>query len=140
VLAPAEPAADAGSTSTVTTGGGTTAPADASGSTATAPEPAAAPPDRVDITLAVLNGTSETGLAARVAGEAEGLGYQGVTAGNAPTTSDPSTVYFAPGQRPAAERVAKDLQISAVQPLPKTGALADAAPDGADVVVVMGTG
>jgi len=122
-------------TGTGTSGGGATAP-----TTTTAPQEPAAPPDRADIALAVLNGTNTTGLAARTAGEAEGLGYVGVTTGNAPTSTSPTIVYFRPGQRAAAQRVARDLQVAAVQQLPASGALADAAPDGAKVVVVLGPG
>jgi hypothetical protein len=131
-------------------GGGTgttgTAPTGTSGGTATAPatttaaEEPTAPPDRADIALAVLNGTSTTGLAAQTAGEAEGLGYVGVTAGNAPTSTSPTIVYFRPGQRAAAQRVARDLQVGAVQQLPPSGALANAAPDEAEVVLVLGPG
>lgn len=127
--------ATTGTSTTGTSGGGATAP-----TTTTAPEEPAPPPDRADITIAVLNGTSTTGLAAQTAGEAEGLGYVGVTAGNAPTSTSPTIVYFRPGQRAAAQRVARDLQVGAVQQLPASGALADAAPDGAEVVVVLGPG
>jgi hypothetical protein len=128
-----------GGTGTATTGTGT------SGGTATAPattaaEEPAAPPDRADIALAVLNGTNTSGLAAQTAGEAEGLGYVGVTAGNAPTSTSPTIVYFRDGQRAAAQRVARDLQVGAVQQLPASGALADAAPDEAEVVLVLGPG
>jgi len=122
-------------TGTGTSGGGTTAP-----STTSAPQEPAAPPDRADIALAVLNATDTTGFAAQTAGEAEGLGYVGVTAGNAPTATGPTVVYFRPGQRAAAQRVARDLQVGAVQQLPASGPLADAAPDGAEVVVVLGPG
>ncbi len=140
VLAPAAPA-DTGATGTVTTGGGTTAPASTTGGgSTTAPATPTPPPDRADISLAVLNGTNETGLAARVAGQAEGLGYSGVTAGNAPTTSDPSTVYYRSGQRTAAQRVAKDLQIEVVKTLPGSGSLAAAVPDGVEVALVLGAG
>lgn len=137
VLAPAAPI-DSGDTGSATTGGGTTAPG---GSTATAPvAPPVAPPDRADISLVVLNGTTETGLAGRIASQAESLGYSGVAAGNAPTTATPSTVYFRPGQRPAAQRVAKDLQIDRIEALPTPGPLADASPDGTDVTLVLGPG
>jgi LytR cell envelope-related transcriptional attenuator len=122
-------------TGTGTSGGGATPPA-----TTSAPQEPAAPPDRADIALAVLNGTSTTGLAAQTAGEAEGLGYVGVTAGNAPTSTSPTIVYFRPGQRAAAQRVARDLQVGAVQQLPTSGALAAAAPDEAEVVLVLGPG
>lgn len=145
VLAPAAPV-DSGETGSVTTGGASTAPGSTStapgttGTTATAPAEPAPPPDRADITLIVLNGTTTSGLAARTAGQAESLGYPGVATGNAPTSTNPTVSYFAPGQRPAAQRVAKDLQIGTVQALPKTGTLADAAPAGTDVLVVLGPG
>lgn len=136
ILAPAAPI-DSGATGSVTTGGTSTAP---SSRTATAPVTPAAPPDRADISLIVLNGTSENGLAGRIAAQAESLGYSGVTAGNAPTSTSPSIAYFAPGRRAAAQRVAKDLQVATVQVLPASGALADAAPDGIDVALVLGPG
>lgn len=142
VLAPAEPAGAEG-TPTVTAGGTVTAPVTTPGAgtpTSTAPAEPVAPPDRADISLAVLNGTNTTGLAAKTSGEAEGLGYSGVTAGNAPTTSDPTTVYYRPGRRAAAQRVAKDLQVDAVKALPASGSLAAAVPDGVDVALVLGTG
>lgn len=145
VLAPAAPV-DTGDTGAVTTGGTSTAPGSGTATTGTtgaqttAPAAPAPPPDRADITLVVLNGTSTSGLAARTAGEAESLGYPGVTTGNAPTSTSPTIAYFAPGQRPAAQRVAKDLQVDTVQALPKTGTLADAAPAGTDVLVVLGPG
>lgn len=135
---PPSASADAGGTGSVTTGGATTAPS--AGTTTTAPAPPVAPPDRADIALTVLNGTNENGLAGRIAAQAESLGYAGVTTGNAPTSSSPSIAYFAPGQRPAAQRVAKDLEVDGVQALPTTGALADAAPDGIDVALVLGPG
>lgn len=150
VLAPT-PEGDQSEVPVVTTGGGGgggggTSTTGTSGGTATAPpattaaqEPAA-PPDRAEIAVAVLNGTTTTGLAAKTAGEAEGLGYTGVAAGNAPTSSDPTIVYFRQGQRAAAQRVARDLQVSGVQQLPASGPLADAAPDGPEVVVVLGPG
>ncbi len=136
VLAPAAPV-DSGATGSVTTGGSTTAPSPGSGTTPAAPTP---PPDRADISLVVLNGTTENGLAGRVAAQAESLGYPGVTSGNAPTSTRPSIAYFAPKQRPAAQRVAKDLQIDLVQALPASGPLADAAPAGIEVAVVLGPG
>lgn len=115
-------------------------PAATAGITVTAPEEPPPPPDRADISLVVLNATDQTGLAAQIAGEAEALGYEGVTASNAPSSSDPTTAYFRPDQRPAAARVARDLSIGRIQPLPAAGALADASPDGTDVTVVLGPG
>lgn len=122
----------------VVTAGVTTGAATTTAPATTAPEEPTAPPDRADIALAVLNGTSRAGYAADVAGQAEGLGYVGVVAGNAPATTV-STVYFRSGQRAAAERVAKDLLVDDVAALPGSGALASAAPAGAEVVLVLGT-
>jgi hypothetical protein len=109
---------------------------------ATAPTTAEAPPPaRDEIALVVLNGTDTAGLAGTTAGEAESIGYTGVLTGNAPTSTDPSTVYHATGQKPAAGRVARDLRIAAIAPLPPSGPIADAARGAnptADVVVVLG--
>lgn len=131
VLAPPDTPAD--------TGGATTGEAPATAPTTTAEEPPP-PPAREEIRLAVLNGTDEAGLAGRTADQAESLGYTAVEAGNAPSTDDPPTVYHREGQRPAAQRVARDLQVDEVRPLPASGPLADAAPEGAQVVLVLGSG
>lgn len=108
--------------------------------TTTAPAPTP-PPSRGEIALVVLNATSTAGLAGETAGRAESLGYKSVTAGNAPTGTDPSRVYFVAGERPAARRVARDLEITDVVALPKSGPIATAAnaarPD-AEVIVVLG--
>ena len=136
VLAPAQSEDPAQGGPASTTPGGsatTTAPA----STAPAPTP---PPPRSATRLAVLNGTSESGLAATTAGQAESLGYEGVVAGNAPTQSGPTVVYFRSGRRPAAQRVARDLQIEAIRPIPGGGALGDEVPEAADVIIVLGPG
>lgn len=128
--APTRTATDGATTGTGTTG--TTAPA-----TTTAP----AAPTRAEIVLVVLNGTDVAGLAGETATRAESLGYPDVAAGNAPTATTPSTVYFASGQQPAARRVARDLQIDEVTALPASGPIATAAKDAnpdADVVVVLG--
>lgn len=130
VLAPPDTPADTGGAATGET------PATAPGTT-TAEAP---PPPREEIRLAVLNGTDEAGLAGRTADQAESLGYTAVEAGNAPPTGDPPVVYHREGQRPAAQRVARDLQVGQVRPLPASGPLAAAAPDGAQVVLVLGSG
>lgn len=138
IVPPATPA-DTGGTGSVTTGGATTTSgATTAPATSTAEEPVL-PPERSAIAVAVLNGTTKAGYAADVAGQAEGLGYSGVVTGNAPSATV-STVYFRKGQRPAAERVAKDLLIDDVAALPTSGALSSASPSGAEVVVVLGAG
>ncbi len=107
--------------------------------TATTATPAAPElPKPADIKLAVLNGTTIAGFAAKTAGRAQGLGYPAPTAGNTPTTTDPTTVYFREGKRPAAQRVAKDLGFTTIKALPTSGAVATSAPATADVVVVLG--
>lgn len=136
VLAPA-PTPDAADGGAVTSpGGSATTPAPAT----TAAAPPTPPPARSEISLAVLNGTGEAGLAGRTAGQAESLGYTGVVSGNAPAQSGPTVAYFRAGERPAAARVARDLQIAAVRALPGGDALGDEVPETADVVVVLGPG
>lgn len=107
--------------------------------TATAPTPPAEITP-AKIKLGVLNATSVTGFAAQTATRAAGLGYPSPATGNAPTQTGPTVVYFRPGKRPAAQRVAKDLGYTGVQALPTSGAIATAAPAGVDVVVVLGPG
>jgi LytR cell envelope-related transcriptional attenuator len=139
VLAPAPGASsDAGAAAT-----GTTTAAPATTSTASATTSAttpAAPPARDEIKLAVLNATDVQGAAGRAADEAKSLGYVGVSAGNAPTTTDPDTVYYRDGQEASAKRVASDLEVDAVEALPASGSLAAAAPAGAQVILVIGPG
>jgi hypothetical protein len=141
VLAPTQPddGADAGAGGDAA-GGATTGGATTPAPPGTTPDPPEPPPALPDIDLAVLNGTGESGLAAGAAGQAESLGYIGVTAGNAPSQTGPTVVYFRAGQRPAARRVARDLQIDAVRPLPGGAVLGSEVPETADVVVVLGPG
>ena len=88
----------------------------------------------------MLNATDIQGAAGRAADEAESLGYTGVTAGNAPTSSYPDTVDYRQGQEAAAQRVAADLQVDEVAALPASGGLAAAVPADAQVVLVIGPG
>lgn len=125
------PSSPAPSASTSTTAGTTV-------STTATPSAAPALPKPAEIKLAVLNGTTIAGFAAKTAARAQGLGYAGVTAGNTPTTADPTAVYFRDGKRPSAQRVAKDLGLTVIKPLPATGAVATNAPAAADVVIVLG--
>lgn len=107
---------------------------------ATSPGTETAPPERSEIVLAVLNGTGTAGLAATNASKAESLGYQDVATGNAPSGSGPSVVYYRAGNESAAQRVSQDMQVAQVQPLPASGPLTDAAPETAEVVLVLGPG
>jgi hypothetical protein len=138
VLAP--PAPEAAGGGAATTGDTTTAPATTAPPATTAEETPDAPPARDQISLAVLNATDIQGAAGRAADEAESLGYTAVTAGNAPTTTGPDTVYYRAGQQAAGERVAADLQVDQVQELPASGGLASAVPADAQVVLVIGPG
>jgi hypothetical protein len=128
----------AGTTPADTTPAGTT-PSD---TTATIPSTTPElPPARSEVRLAVLNGTNVQGLAGRTATAAEELGYVEVTAANAPAQTGGSVAYYRPGSQAGAEMVAQDLDIlGGVLPLPAGGALAEAAPPNADVIVVLGPG
>ncbi|MGD9696485.1 MAG: LytR C-terminal domain-containing protein [Thermoleophilia bacterium] len=148
VLAPPEPGTS--TTGTTTTGTSTTATGTTTGaSTTTAPtssaqEPATPPPDRSQVSLAVLNGVGTTGLAGQTADQAESLGYASVATGDAPVqTGKPSIVYYRGDNEAAADRAGSDLGIAQVQALPAGGPVASAAqaaaPD-ADVIVVLGPG
>jgi hypothetical protein len=111
--------------------------------TETEPLPPAPPPlpERSEVALAVLNGTTQQGLAAQTATRAQGLGYTGATPGNAPAQAGPTVVYFRAGNEQIALRVAQDLGLSSaqVQAFPEDGAFSEA-PAGAQVVVVLGPG
>jgi hypothetical protein len=137
VLEAGTPRSGSGAAATTTAQGTTTAAAAGT----TAAEAPAAPPDRAEVGLAVLNGTDTAGLAGDTAAQAESFGYEGVTAANAPAgTTGPSIVYYREGRRAAAERVATDLEFDQVRQLPGSGPLSQAAPEGAQVVVVLGPG
>jgi len=105
----------------------------------------APPPARSQVSLLVLNGTGQAGLAAKTAARAGGLGYQNVGATNAPAGTFQTTVYFRSGQRTAAAEVARDLGYAAstLQALPPAGPVrqvVDRAQPGAAVVVLLGAG
>lgn len=101
---------------------------EADGSTAAAPaDDAIPPPDRSQVSIAVLNATTVNGLAAKKAAQLRGLRYVNVSTGNAPTSSGTSVVYFRPAQRSAARQAAGDLGIAAVEALPTSGPIAAAA-------------
>jgi len=138
-----EPATTEPATTEGTTAEGTTTADDGSttetATDTTATEPGA-PPPRADIALAVLNGTETTGLAGQNAERAEALGYLTVPTGNAPTQTGPSVVYYRVGAEAAAARVAQDLDVVSVEPLPASGVLNAAAPAESVVILVLGPG
>ena len=91
--------------------------------------------DPADVEVAVLNGTSINGLAGKVASDLEAGGYEvGAITNTAPGVKR-TEVFYADGQKPAAQRVARDLGVRKVDPLDRE--LRDLAA-GADVVVIAG--
>jgi LytR cell envelope-related transcriptional attenuator len=97
---------------------------------------AAAPPP-AETNVAVLNGTTFTGLAGRLADEVDAEGYQrGISETNTrDQTIQESIVYYADGFRASAREVGKLLSIERAEPLDSE--TASLAPD-ADVVVLAG--
>jgi hypothetical protein len=119
-----------------------TAPDDTStaGTTVTAEEEPP-PPEPGSVAVAVLNGTTVTGLAAETAEELGAIGYADVTTGNAPATTGPSVVYYREGAEAAADRLAGDAGAAGgAEPLPASGELTDAVPAEAQVALVLGPG
>jgi LytR cell envelope-related transcriptional attenuator len=97
----------------------------------------AATPPKGETNVAVLNGTTFTGLAGRLADEIAGDGYaRGVTQTNTrDQTIEQSVVFYADGYRNAARNVGKLLSIDQAEPLDsETAAVAP----GANVVVLAG--
>jgi hypothetical protein len=91
--------------------------------------------DPADVEVAVLNGTSINGLAGKVASDIEASGYTlGAITNTAPGAAK-TEVFYAEGQKAAAQKVARDLGVKEVAPLkPELRDLAG----GADVVVIAG--
>lgn len=93
--------------------------------------------DPADVTVAVLNGTSVNGLAGNVGSDLESAGYEL----GAITSAEPglarTTVLYADGQKPAAQKVAKELGLdpSKVEPVDRE---ARELAGQADVVVIAG--
>jgi hypothetical protein len=74
--------------------------------------------DPSQVTVAVLNGTTVTGLAFRISQEAKTSGFTLGNVTNAATTDQSSTeVLYAPGQKNAARAVGDRLGISAIAPV-----------------------
>lgn len=92
---------------------------------------------RATISLAVLNGSGENGLAASTAADARQIGYEEITEGNAPSLVDADMVLHRQGAAPRAARVAEDLGLPAPELASSDDPAFAAAPD-ADVVVVLG--
>jgi LytR cell envelope-related transcriptional attenuator len=116
----------------VTTAGG--APDGGGPVTTEAPDPL---PARAQVRVVVLNGTGITGLAGRTAALLAAAGYPDPMADDGPPADGATLVYHRGENAPAAQRLADDLGGSAeVRPL-GTGAVAQAAPADADLVVLL---
>lgn len=123
-----------GGTTTITQSRTVTAPVEAASAAGVSPSPASA---RATISLAVLNGSDESGLAATGAEDARSLGYERVVEGNAPAAVAADLVLHREGAAPQAARVAQDLELPAPELATAGDPVLDVAPD-ADVFVVLG--
>jgi len=123
-------------------GGGTTTITQTKTVTAPAAEvsagvQASAEGTRGTISLAVLNGSGESGLAASTAEDARQLGYVEVTEGNAPLPVTSDLVLYRQGAAPRAARVAEDLGLADPELATADDPALAQAPD-ADVIVLLG--
>lgn len=92
---------------------------------------------RGTISLAVLNGSGESGLAARTAEGAREIGYESVVEGNAPSPVATDLVLHRQGAAPRAARVAEDLGLPEPELATADDPVLASAPD-AEVIVVLG--
>jgi hypothetical protein len=97
------------------------------------PRPGAIPPG--DVEVAVFNGTSAPGLAAKVGDDVRVNGFTLGTVTNSRDQFDQTVVMYEPGQQRAAKKVAHDLGVKPVQPIDRQ---TEQAAGGADVVVIAG--
>jgi len=87
------------------------------------------------IEVAVLNTTTANGIAGQVASQIEDSGFIRGEVGNIERETDQTIVMYAPDQKRAGTRVARELGDVAVQPIDRE---AQAAAGEADVVVILG--
>jgi hypothetical protein len=88
-----------------------------------------------DVEVAVLNGTSINGLAGKVASDIDAAGYKVGAITNTAPGVERTEVFYADHQKPAAEKVARDIGVDKVDSVPKD--VADLV-GSADVIVVAG--
>jgi LytR cell envelope-related transcriptional attenuator len=91
--------------------------------------------DPSQVSVAVLNGTTVSGLGAKVGDDVEANGFDLGAVTTIPEPFEDTVVMFEPGQERAARNVARDLGAGAVQPIDRQ---AQRLAEGADVVVVAG--
>lgn len=96
---------------------------------------AAAKVKPAEIEVSVLNGTSVPGLAATYGDKVEGKGFSLGAVTNSSSSFAESVVMFKVGHKPEAQKVAKQLGVSKVQPM--NGEI-ESVSAGADVAVVVG--
>jgi hypothetical protein len=87
------------------------------------------------VSVAVLNGTSVPGLAAKVGDDVRANGFKLGTESNSKKTFGQTVVMYDPHQRAGAQEVAHDLGVKPIQPIDQQTQQASA---GADVVVIAG--
>jgi hypothetical protein len=97
------------------------------------PKPGAVVPGEVEV--AVLNGTSVPGLAAKVGDDVRVNGFQLGAVTNSSKQFDQTVVMYEPGQERAARKVANDLGVKPVQAIDRQ---TEGSAGGADVVVIAG--
>jgi hypothetical protein len=97
------------------------------------PRPGAVVPG--DVEVAVLNGTSVPGLAAKVGDDVRVNGFKLGAVANSAKQFDQTVVMYESGQKRAAKKVANDLGVRPVQPITRQ---VERAADGAAVVVIAG--
>jgi hypothetical protein len=103
------------------------------GETTISQRPGAIVPQNVDV--AVLNGTSVPGLAAKVATDVQVNDFSLGNVGNTRREYDQTVVMYESGQRQAADKVARVLGVKPVQPVDRE---TQREAGGADVVVIAG--
>lgn len=103
------------------------------GQSAPAPKAGAVVP--ADVSVAVLNGTSVPGLAAKVGDDIRVNGFKLGAVSNSQKQYDQTVVMYQRGQKRGARSVAHDLGVKPVQPIDRQTQMAAS---GADVVVVAG--
>ena len=97
------------------------------------PRPGAINPG--DVEVAVFNGTSAPGLAAKVGDDVRVNGFMLGTVTNSRDQFDQTVVMYEPGQQRAAKKVAHDLGVKPVQPIDRQ---TEQTAGSADVVVIAG--
>jgi hypothetical protein len=97
------------------------------------PKPGAIVPGEVDV--AVLNGTSVPGLAAKVGDDVRVNGFRLGAVTNSRDQFDQTVVMYRPGQQRAARKVAHDLGVKPLQPIDRQ---TEQTAGDADVVVIAG--